>query len=410
MTPVYHSFPPSPSPSAAPTVTTQLHTIHTNHDSPQAGPSGSTGQSAGFVTINPTPSPIDPTTESAGLASNSLSPMPPVQPRARKGRYIDYTSGPDGISQPYYFKLPDNWADCLPIGPALHRDGFYKSTDVLQLADASCSAEILKELSIYQHFTQPADNLRLDNCFQSLVQQALVQSPYVYLAALAAMETTNHRLISLPIPLIIFPGSPGSPLMDSTFPFAKYIQSDKKWWDISGGDLKVVAHQLPEEEFSTTQLLARELIAMPPQLLWTTETYVPKGSSSSATATPTKFVEVRYIPVTPKGRLDFDYWPHGTLDHISHCNHDLRAPTVTGWGTESLKLGKRFKTAIEMRGVRAIGDALLGLMSWRSPLVQLELRQLFDAPTGDWFNVKFAAQIQTRFDEKLSSMVETLEL
>ncbi|RPA93934.1 hypothetical protein L873DRAFT_1941310 [Choiromyces venosus 120613-1] len=228
MTPVYHSFPPSPFPSAALTVTPQLHTIHTYHDSPQARPSGSTGQSAGFVTIDPAPSPIDPTTGSAGLTSNSPSPMPPAQPRARKCRYIDYTSGLDGISQPYHFKLPDNWADCSPIGPALHRDGFYKSTDVLKLADASCSAEILKELSVYQRFTQPADNLCLDNCFHSLVQQALVQSPYVYLAALAAMETTNHRLISLPVPLIIFPGSPGSPLMDSTFPFAKYIQSDKK--------------------------------------------------------------------------------------------------------------------------------------------------------------------------------------
>ncbi|RPA89725.1 hypothetical protein L873DRAFT_1849177 [Choiromyces venosus 120613-1] len=339
---------------------------------------------------------LDPTTGSAGLASNLPSPMPPAQSRARKRRYIDYTSGPDGISQPYHFKLPDNWADCSPIGPALHRDGFYK------------------------------------------MQQALVQSPYVYLVALAAMETTNHRLISLPVPLIIFPGSPGSPLMDSTFPFAKYIQSDKKvpgtrllyslddanirigtsssteevkeWWDMSGSDLKVAAHQLPGGEFSTTQLLAGELIAMPPKLLWTAETYVPKGSSSSATTTPTKFLEVRFIPVTPKAKLDFNYWPHGTLDHISHCNRDLRAPTVTGWGTESLKREKRFKTAIEMRGVWAIGDALLGLMSWRSPLVQLELCQLFVAPTGNWFNMKFAAQIQTRFDEKLSSMVETLEL
>ncbi|RPA89723.1 hypothetical protein L873DRAFT_1795926 [Choiromyces venosus 120613-1] len=63
-----------------------------------------------------------------------------------------------------------------------------------------------------------------------------------------------------------------------------------------------------------------------------------------------------------------------------------------------------------MHGVWAISDALLGLMSWRSTLVQLELCQLFDAPPENWFNRKFVDEIQTRFDEKLESMVETLQL
>ncbi|RPA88589.1 hypothetical protein L873DRAFT_981778 [Choiromyces venosus 120613-1] len=66
--------------------------------------------------------------------------------------------------------------------------------------------------------------------------------------------------------------------------------------------------------------------------------------------------------------------------------------------------------AIKMHGIWAIGDALLGLMSWRSPLVQLELHQPFDTPPGHWFNSKFVEEIQTRFDEKLESMVETFQL
>ncbi|RPA88615.1 hypothetical protein L873DRAFT_1796560 [Choiromyces venosus 120613-1] len=149
---------------------------------------------------------------------------------------------------------------------------------------------------------------------------------------------------------------------------------------------------------------------MPPQLLWYLEPDFPTSTTSSTARRTSKFIEVRYISVIPNWELDFDYWSDSTYDEISRYNHNLLAPTVTGWGAEPTKHEKGFRGAIEMCGIWAIGDALLGLMSWRSPLVQLELHQLFDAPPGNWLNSKFVNEIQTRFDEKPESMVETLQL
>ena len=50
----------------------------------------------------------------------------------------------------------------------------------------------------FDRFATPSDNLDPNEAFHTLLQQALVQSPHVYLTALAAMKTTNHQLISLP--------------------------------------------------------------------------------------------------------------------------------------------------------------------------------------------------------------------
>ncbi|RPA88418.1 hypothetical protein L873DRAFT_1796660 [Choiromyces venosus 120613-1] len=167
---------------------------------------------------------------------------------------------------------------------------------------------------------------------------------------------------------------------------------------------------LPNELFSTAQLFAGEFLAMPPQLIWYAEDNIPVPAPSTSAAQPIKFVMVRYVSVTPGKDLDFEYWPDGTHNKISQSNRDLLAPTVTGSGAGPTNREKRFKEAIEIRSVWAIGDALLGLMNWRSPLVQLELTLLFDTPPRHWYNSKFAEEIQTRFDEKLESMVETLQL
>ncbi|RPA91064.1 hypothetical protein L873DRAFT_1795134 [Choiromyces venosus 120613-1] len=228
-------------------------------------------------------------------------------------------------------------------------------------------------------------------------------------------------------------------LMDPGFPFAKYIESEytvpatrilyslgdanirirsdlwskeavQGWWNKCGGNLEGAASTLPLEQFSTAELQGGQFIAMPPQLLWYLESDFPTSTTSSTAHRTSKFIEVRYISIMPNRELDFNYWSDGTYDEISCYNRDLLAPAVTGWGTEPTKREKRFRGAIEMRGVWAIGDALLGLMSWRSPLIQLELCQLFDAPPGNWFNSKFVNKIQTWFDEKLESMVETLQL
>jgi len=256
------------------------------------------------------------------------------------------------------------------------------------------------------------------------------------------MKTTSHRLISLPVPVITLPGSQGTKLMDSTFPFRQYIHSEKEvpvvrllyslhnatlrlgtglsskekveaWWTVSGGDLEIAAEQLQPEHFSAVSLHAGELIAMPPQLLWSVGADIFRGGSDDdMPAAECKFVKVRYISVTPDRELDFDYWPKakGSFNNISHFNRDLLIPTVSGWGAELGTSRRRRRGAVEMRGVWAIGDALLGLNTWNSELVKLELDQLFNAPAGDWFNREFAAHIESKFDQKLASMVETLQL
>ena len=311
-----------------------------------------------------------------------------------------------------------------------------------QLADPEYNIAIHTQLNIFNRMAKLSDNTESTSGFHTLLQQALVQHPRVYLTALAAMKATNHRLISLPVPLINC-SSAGSYLMDSTFPFEKYIRSEKEvpgtrllyplnpltlrigtslstpeivgaWWAKSGGDLAIAAKQMDPQDSSAIRLQAGELIAMLPQLIWAAEANGPQDDSSqdgSSCPSPVqpKIAEVRYISLTPDQMLDFDYWPTGSYDQISRWNRDLLTPTVTGWGAEAFQGGKRSKAVIEMRGVWAIGDALLGLMRWDSHLVQVELRKLFDAPAGSWFNGEFASQIEARFDRKLASMVETLE-
>ena len=334
------------------------------------------------------------------------------------------------------FQLTDDWAHDSPVTASLQEQGFYTSLEVMRFANADT---IHDQLRFWDRFAKVSEKLPHIHGFHTLLQQVLAQSPYVYLTALAAMKTTNHRLISLPVPLITLPGSQDSKLMDSTFPFQEYIASEKEvlgtrllyplnastlrigtslstqeqvkdWWAVSAGDLNIAASQLQSEHFSTVPLQAGELIAMPPQLLWSAEADGSPGGSSYATPAGCRLAEVRYIAINTGCRLDFDYWPDGSYNQISRWNRDLIVPTVTGWGAKfQNNSGKRFRGAVEMRGVWAIGDALLGLMSWGSPRVQHELRELFDAPAGDWFNREYAAQIQSKFDQQLAGMVETLE-
>ena len=311
------------------------------------------------------------------------------------------------------------------------------------MANAEFNVAIHTQLNLFDRLAKLSDNTQLTYGFHTLLQQTLVQHPRVYLTALAAMKTNNYRLISLPVPLITCPDSDSPQLMDSTFPFKKYIASEKEipgtrllyplnastlrigthlscrekvkaWWTLSGGDLKIAASQLQSEHFSTIYLHAGELIAMPPQLLWFTEPDSTQddssqGGGSYTSPLPAKFAEVRYISLAEDQMLDFDYWPTGSYDQISGWNRDLLTPTVTGWGGETSDCGKRSKAVVEMRGIWAVGDALLGLMRWDSPLVQLELGELFNPRAGSWFNAEFACQIEARFDRKLASMVETLE-
>ena len=371
--------------------------------------------------------------------SHSATPTAITQPLARPHKR-PYTLEINALPVSPIFSLPDNWADNSPIPTSLEQ-GFYNCPDVHQLADPECNAAIHTQLNVFDRMAKLSDNTDPTYRFHTLLQQALVQHPRVYLTALAAMKTTNHRLISLPVPLIDY--SDGSQIRDSTFPFEKYIASEKEvpgtrllytlnastfiigdslstqervkaWWTRSDGDLKIAATQIHSKDICSVPVQAGELIAMPPQLLWSAAVDGPQDDSSqdgSSCTSPaqSKMAEVRYISLTPDQMLDFDYWPEGSYDQISRWNRDLLTPTVTGWGSEASHGGKRPKAVIEMRGVWGIGDALLGLMRWDSYQVQVELGKLFDAPADSWFNAKFVRKIEARFNKKLDRMVKTLE-
>ena len=181
-----------------------------------------------------------------------------------------------------------------------------------------------------------------------------------------------------------------------------------------GGDLKIAAKQIHSSDIWTVPVQARELIAMPPQFLWSAVVNDPEDDSSqdgSSCTSPaqSKIAEVRYISLTPDQMLDFDYWPEGSYDQISQWNRDLLTPTITGWGGEASHRGKRPKAVIEMRGVWGIGDALLGLMRWDSDQVQVELGKLFDAPADSWFNAQFVGKIEALFNRKPARMVKMLD-
>ena len=374
-----------------------------------------------------------PSASPAAITQPLARPPPPKRP---------YVPGINILPISHIFSLPDSWANNSPIHASLLKRGFYNCPDVRQLADPECNIAIHTQLNVFNSIAKLSENTEPTYGFHTLLQQALVQHPHVYLTALAAMKTTNHRLISLPVPLIDY-SSVGSDLMDSTFPFAKYITSEKEvpgtrllyplnastlrigtslstpeivgaWWAKSGGNLDIAAKQIDPQDGSAVSLQAGELIAMLPQLIWCAELDGPQDDisqdgSSCTSPVQSKIAEVRYISLTPDQMLDFDYWPTGSYDQISGWNRDLLTPTVTGWGGQASHPGKRSKAAIEMRGVWAIGDALLGLMRWDSAIVQVELGKLFDAPAGSWFNAEFVGQIEARFDRKLASMVETLE-
>ena len=373
------------------------------------------------------------------LAPPAIIAQPPARPSTCQSPYIP---GINILPLSHIFSLPDNWADSSPIHASLLKRGFYNCPDVRQLADPEYNIAIHTQLNIFNRMAKLPDHTETTYGFHTLLQQALVQHPRVYLTALAAMKTTNHRLISLPVPLIDC-SSAGSYLMDSTFPFEKYATSEKEvpgtrllyplnaltlhigpslstpeivgpWWAKSGGDFAIAAEPIDLQDGSAIRLQAGELIAMLPQLIWAAEANGPQDDCSQdgrscTSPVQSKIAEVRYISLTTDQMLDFDYWPTGSYDQISQWNRDLLTPTVTGWGGEAFQGGKRSKAVIEMRGVWAIGDALLGLMRWDSDLVQVELRKLFDAPSGSWFNTEFASQIEARLERKLASMVETLE-
>jgi len=337
------------------------------------------------------------------------------------------------------FLINNAWFMSNPVATAIDRDGFYiRSESRYGLGPEECAEAIMRDLNAYLNTYDRKDKHRYNNCFHSLIQQALVQDPMMYLIALGGMNVKNHRLISLPVAPLAFSQEHNSQLLDPGFPFAKFLANKRdvpainilytlnnvnlriapaslrkedvqNWWQKCGGDMKVAATQLPLKEFKTGKLNSGHTIAFPPQQPWYVERSTPTPHGENL------MFEMKYISVNrgPAKKLDYSYWPEGTYDSISRNNRDLTSPGVTGWGEapDAPMSKSRFVTAIELRGVWAIGDAILGLTSWDSPVIQRDLELLFDTPEGtdEWYNLDFVKSIQLRLQRKLVDLKHDID-
>jgi len=338
---------------------------------------------------------------------------------------------------PYLFKRA--WFKSNPVATALDRAGFYITSEMHPaFGPRQCEAAIVRDLNAYFNTYDLKGKHRYNNCFHSLIQQVLVQDPIMYLIALGGMKVRNHRLISLPVAPLVFSQEHNSQLMDPGFPFAKFLANKREvpainilytlsdinlriapasltkedvqhWWQNCGGDMKVAATQLPLAEFKMAKLKGGHTIAFPPQQLWYVERTPPTASGENL------MFEMKYISVNkgPDKNLDYEYWPEGTYERISQNNRDLTGPGVTGWGEppDAPMRTPRFITAIELRGVWAIGDAILGLTSWNSPVVQRDLKMLFetDEGTDEWYSLDFDRSIQLKLRKKLLELLNDID-
>lgn len=355
-------------------------------------------------------------------------------PAASKKRPHAEISSSEWIAQTLPpFVIDKNWFTYTPVPTAIDRDGFYISPEAPRINSIDLREVLMRDLRTYLD-SDYTDAIRLTNCFHSLLQQVLVQDPIMYLMAFAGMKIKNYRLISLPVGPLLFSKDHDSELMDTAFPFAKFLKNEREvpaitllysprktkiriapgsvtkeevgdWWQRYGGDLKVAAMKLPLSEFLTAEVPPGNAITFPPQKPW----YVEADPAADGSR---MMYELKYISVGPEEDLDYSYWPEGTYDRVSRYNRDLVGPAVTGWGghLDSPMRGRRFVTAMEVRGVWSIGDAILGLTSWDSPLVRHELVHLFASEEGEWYNQGFVDHIQLKLEKKVQTLLKDFEL
>ncbi|RPA93931.1 hypothetical protein L873DRAFT_1793355 [Choiromyces venosus 120613-1] len=91
-----------------------------------------------------------------------------------------------------------------------------------------------------------------------------------------------------------------------------------------------------------------------------------------------RYIDLHYI--ASKGKeLEFKWL--GTHDSVSslHCNQDIPPCLPSGHAIPGAEGSmERLPFSVELRGIWAVGDAILGLRSWDSPVVLEELGQLDD--------------------------------
>jgi len=420
-----------PSHSSSPMLLSVAHT--------EFHPPGTCSSLQSTVSSSHTSSPHVPTqctTDSTRPQCKRAATASQVQPPAKKPRRSQIISAYTEMPPPVSFQLQKEWIGRTAVEHQIYQKGFY----VPQFGLRSCPEPMLDEINRYRRAISFAGGTGLDNCYHSMLQQVLVQDPLVYLTALAAMKTTNTRMISIPVAPIIFPSDEKIELMGSDFPFAQFLANEHmvpatrllysvgkaeirianlaptkeavdQWWGECGGNFEEAARPLDLDMFRSCQLGCGEFVVFPPQQPWYVGSASVTSQRSPSADKENILLEVRYISITEENSPNFYESLQELYEEISRSNRDLVCPKITGWGTASQSplVDKRCPTAIEIRGVWNIGDALLGLQSWSSPLVQMELKRLFCSPEGKLFNEAFVKEVQDKFKEKLKTMMPSLE-
>lgn len=295
----------------------------------------------------------------------------------------------------------------LSLGPG------YPSPDLLSIMN--------RELEIYRwHAYGKVKSNYLSNCWHSISRQFLAQDPVLYVLAVLASGANNHRMISYPFPPMVCGvgpengGVPGMVLplnirqplepragegVEMAFSLAKEMETNvlsphsdrlREWvaWKRQGGswplpELCVSMDDEPAEAYKVLGCFPQSspceagevrirkteaAIGIPKELPLQGGTWIPQ-------------ISPHYLPVVcdPRGGYKLGNEFSGSFEDVARANRDLTALPLSPWGAKTgwNNEGYRFPAAFELGNVWFVGCALMGGISWESPLVQAELAVLF---------------------------------
>ncbi|RPA88734.1 hypothetical protein L873DRAFT_1904157 [Choiromyces venosus 120613-1] len=254
-----------------------------------------------------------------------------------------------------------------------------------------------RELDMHYSYapTNPSNNGLLTTCFHSVVQQCLLQDPRLYLQAVHSHPERSQQLVGYPCPALYVAARNVPP---PQFPDVNLEYNDTVGWEAIAG---IVGQDSPErwKEQVLAALggvssgLARGQSVsgldggglegrvltwqeMETQPVMICPVQLPLRISQMAQPKTLRYIDLDYI--TSVGEELELKWI-GTHDSVSslHCNQDIPSCLPSGDAIPGVEgLSERVPFSVELRGVWAVGDAILGLRSWDSPVVLEELRQL----------------------------------
>ena len=270
-----------------------------------------------------------------------------------------------------------------------------------------------RELDMHQNYApaNPSDAF-LTTCFHSIAQQCLLQDPRLYLQAVNSRPERSHKLVGYPCSaLYVAAGSIPPPhfrdinlewhmkdwekhsqrsvirvsLSESNHVYLEAIEgiagqeSPDQWQEqvlaaLGGVSTGLATHQTGRELVSGGA--AWKEVDTEPIMICPVR--IPLRISQVVQPRTLRFIDLHYL-TTEDNELELKWL--GTPDSVSRLHRDQYIPPClpSGDGIPGTQnSSQRIPFTVELRGVWAVGDAILGLRSWDSPVILEELRQLDD--------------------------------